>query len=73
MAQQLLSTACAPLIYKNRTFGVIYIDNRTEEGIFSDETGELLKGLADLMSDALVKSLELTLKVKAGAALRSRA
>ncbi len=62
IAQQLLSIACAPLIYKEQTFGVIYIDNRTEEGIFNKDTGTLLKGLADLMSDALVKSLERTLK-----------
>jgi transcriptional regulator with GAF, ATPase, and Fis domain len=60
--QKLLSVACAPLTHENKTFGVIYIDNRNKEAVFDSNTGKLLKGLADLISEALVKSLEYTLK-----------
>jgi len=62
MMQKLLSVACAPLKYGQKTFGVIYIDNRQKEAVFTERTGQLLKGLGDLMSEALMKSLENTLK-----------
>lgn len=60
--QKLLSVACAPLEYNQRPFGVIYIDNRKKEAVFSEDTGSLLKTLADLMSEALMKSLRNTIR-----------
>jgi transcriptional regulator with GAF, ATPase, and Fis domain len=62
MQQGLLSVACAPLQDQGRPFGVVYIDNRDLEALFNEKTGELLNGLAELMSEALRKSLESTLR-----------
>ncbi|MGH7454838.1 MAG: sigma 54-interacting transcriptional regulator, partial [bacterium] len=62
MQQGLLSVACAPLQDHGRPFGVVYIDNRDLEALFNEKTGELLNGLAALMSEALHKSLESTLR-----------
>jgi len=60
--QKLLSVACAPIREPHRVFGVVYIDNRDEQAVFDDNTGQLLQALADLMSAALKKSLENTLR-----------
>ncbi|MGH7490950.1 MAG: sigma 54-interacting transcriptional regulator [bacterium] len=60
--QGLLSVACAPLQDQGRPFGVVYIDNRDREALFSKKTGELLNDLAELMSEALHKSLKRSLR-----------
>ena len=62
MIQKLKSVACAPLIHKKRPFGVIYIDNRKKKAVFTKKNGELLRGLAELIAEALKNSLQTTLR-----------
>ncbi len=66
--QHVMSVVCAPIREKGsdknsgKVFGVIYIDNRSREGMFDAYTAGVLEGIADLISGALKKSLENTLK-----------
>ncbi len=62
MEQSILSVASAPLWYRDNIFGVIYIDNHKKEALFTEKTGQLLKGLAELMSEALFESLNHTIE-----------
>ena len=52
-----LSMVCVPLIYEEEIFGVLYIDNRNRLGVFTSETANLLKNLADLLVKPLRESL----------------
>lgn len=61
IVQNILSVACAPLWHGNAIFGVLYIDSREKESLFTEGNGDLLKGLADLIADALKESLQNTL------------
>jgi len=42
----LRSVLCVPIIQKNQVLGVIYVDNRFQYGIFSQEDLELLTSIA---------------------------
>lgn len=46
----LLSIACAPLKFKDETFGVIYIDNRSLASLFDESTSLLLDELSTIIS-----------------------
>jgi Nif-specific regulatory protein len=54
----LLSVICLPLIFKDRVFGVIYLDNRTVRGIFHEQTCAFVKEFSEFISLALYRSLE---------------
>jgi transcriptional regulator with GAF, ATPase, and Fis domain len=58
----ILSVACAPLRFAGHTFGVLYIDDRDEKAKFTEDTGILLQGIADLIAEALKISLDNTLE-----------
>ena len=55
---KILSVICLPLAQNNESFGVIYLDNRTVRGAFRQETYQLLKQFADLISLATYQALE---------------
>ncbi|MBC8181121.1 sigma 54-interacting transcriptional regulator [candidate division KSB1 bacterium] len=55
---KILSVICIPLIFKNKIFGVIYLDNRQVEGVFEKDTCEFIKEFADFISLAAYNALE---------------
>jgi Nif-specific regulatory protein len=57
---KILSVICLPLIFRNETFGVIYLDNRTVKGMFQQDTYVLVREFADMISLASYRSLEHT-------------
>jgi transcriptional regulator with GAF, ATPase, and Fis domain len=56
---KILSVICLPLIFKGRVFGVIYLDNRTIEGIFKKEICDFAMEFADFISLAAYNALAL--------------
>lgn len=56
--QHILSAVCAPLLDGDALFGLLYIDNRTEERRFSDETRLLLSDFAEMLSSLASELLE---------------
>jgi transcriptional regulator with GAF, ATPase, and Fis domain len=55
---KILSVICLPLIFDEKIFGVIYLDNRTALGRFTSETSELIKSFADFISLAAYHAME---------------
>jgi len=49
----LTSILCVPICSKNSTFGVIYLENRFQEGVFEDEDLRLVQLIADRAGQAL--------------------
>lgn len=55
---KILSVICLPLIFNEKIFGVIYLDNRTIQGRFTPETNEFVKSVADFISLAAYHTVE---------------
>jgi len=54
----ILSVICFPLCQGQKMFGVVYIDSRTVEGAFTQETCEFVESFADFISLAAYHALE---------------
>ena len=54
---QILSVICIPLCKQNELFGVIYLDNRTKAGAFTNELCQFLENFTDYISLAAFHSL----------------
>ncbi|MBI4617740.1 MAG: sigma 54-interacting transcriptional regulator [Planctomycetes bacterium] len=50
---QLRSVLCMPLLIRERMIGVVYIDNRYQEGLFEDEDVDILHSFADQAAIAI--------------------
>ena len=55
---KILSVICLPLIFNEKIFGVIYLDNRTVQGRFTNEINEFVKSFADFISLAAYHTME---------------
>ena len=55
---KILSVICLPLIYQEKIFGVVYLDNRTVTGVFKPETSNFVMAFADFISLAAYHALE---------------
>ncbi|MGH7595924.1 MAG: sigma-54-dependent Fis family transcriptional regulator [bacterium] len=55
---KILSVICLPLVHEDKTFGLVYLDNRTVEGAFEPETCDFAKNFADFISFAAYAALE---------------
>lgn len=55
---KILSVMCLPLDYQGRTFGVIYLDNRTIKGAFKAQTFAFVATFAEFISLAARHALE---------------
>jgi len=55
---KILSVIGLPLIYREKNFGVIYLDNRRVAGIFTPATFNFLEAFADFISIAAYHALE---------------
>jgi len=53
----LRSVMCAPLVYKTRLIGAIYLDNRFREGVFTDRELNLLTAFANQTAVAIENAL----------------
>ncbi len=54
----LLSVACQPIRHEGSTLGVVYLDNRSVDGMFGGETAELLSTFSDFISVAAHNALD---------------
>ncbi len=54
----ILSVICLPLIFNEKIFGVIYLDNRTVQGRFTNEINEFVESFADFISLAAYHTME---------------
>ncbi len=57
LGQNVLSVICAPLRDEHGVFGVLYIDNRNREALFTNATKELLRELASQLASPLRKRI----------------
>lgn len=55
---RLLSVICLPLMYDDKLFGVVYLDNRKFAGIFKPETFNFVEEFANFISLAAYQALE---------------
>ncbi|RQW02950.1 GAF domain-containing protein [candidate division KSB1 bacterium] len=55
---KILSVICLPLLLHEKLFGVLYLDNRTVEGIFEKSACDFATRFADFVSLAAFNSLE---------------
>ncbi|MCU0645582.1 MAG: sigma 54-interacting transcriptional regulator [bacterium] len=55
---KILSVICLPLQHDQKTFGVVYLDNRSVRGVFKPETCNFLKEFSDFISLAAFNALE---------------
>jgi len=62
----LRSVLCVPLVIKNHTIGVIYVDNRLQAGIFSPSDLELLNAIASNAAIAIENARLYQLAVEKG-------
>ena len=51
--QQINSAACVPLIYRDRTLGMLYLDSRLDREKFNNETMEFLRAFANQAAIAI--------------------
>jgi transcriptional regulator with GAF, ATPase, and Fis domain len=58
LGQNVLSVVCAPLRDEHGAFGVLYIDNRNREALFTEATKDLLEELASRLAAPLRKTIE---------------
>jgi len=54
----ILSVICQPIRDLGRTLGVVYLDNRSAEGVFTEETARLVESFSELVSLAARNALE---------------
>ncbi|HKH48738.1 MAG TPA: sigma 54-interacting transcriptional regulator [Thermoanaerobaculia bacterium] len=54
----ILSVICQPIRDLGRTLGVIYLDNRSAEGMFTEETARLVESFTELVSLAVRNAME---------------
>ena len=57
-AGEFLSVICQPIRDLGRTLGVIYLDNRSTEGVFTEETARLVESFSELVALAARNALE---------------
>ncbi|MCB0753872.1 MAG: sigma 54-interacting transcriptional regulator, partial [Ignavibacteriae bacterium] len=55
---KILSVICIPLIQQDKVFGIIYLDNRTIQGRFSQEINQIVVSFADFISLAAYHTME---------------
>jgi len=55
---KILSVICLPLVHKEQTFGVVYLDNRSVRGVFKPAIYDFLKDFSDFVSIAAYNTLE---------------
>jgi len=55
---RILSVICLPLLYEEQIFGVIYLDNRSIQGVFQQATFDFVKELGDFISLAAYQALQ---------------
>jgi len=58
MRLNILSVICLPLLHNNEIFGVVYLDNRTIDGVFSVQTCQFAESFSDFISLAAFQALE---------------
>ncbi|MGH7602087.1 MAG: sigma 54-interacting transcriptional regulator, partial [bacterium] len=58
LGQNVLSVVCAPMRDERGAFGVLYIDNRNREAIFTEATKDLLEELASRLAAPLRQTIE---------------
>lgn len=51
------SVLCVPITHRGESLGILYFDNHASAGMFSDEDLALVRGLADLLAEALAANL----------------
>jgi len=54
----ILSVICQPIREGGQTLGVVYLDNRTAQGVFTEETARLVASFSEFISLAARNSLE---------------
>ncbi len=54
----ILSVICQPIRDAGRVLGVVYLDNRSAEGVFTEETARLVASFSELVSLAVRNALE---------------
>jgi Nif-specific regulatory protein len=54
----ILSVICQPIRDGGRTLGVVYLDNRSAEGVFAEEAARLVASFSELISLAVRNALE---------------
>jgi Nif-specific regulatory protein len=54
----ILSVICQPIRDGGRTLGVVYLDNRSAEGVFTEETARLVASFSEFISLAARNALE---------------
>jgi transcriptional regulator with GAF, ATPase, and Fis domain len=54
----ILSVICQPIRDGGQTLGVVYLDNRSAEGVFTEETAELVASFSEFISLAARNALE---------------
>jgi len=54
----ILSVICQPIRDGGRTLGVVYLDNRSAEGVFTEETARLVASFSEFISLATRNALE---------------
>ena len=54
----ILSVICLPLCHRDEMFGIVYLDNRTVEGAFTQETCQFAESFTDFISLAAYRALE---------------
>ncbi len=54
----ILSVICQPIRDLGRTLGVVYLDNRSVEGVFTEDTARLVESFSELVSLAARNALE---------------
>ncbi|HJX28248.1 MAG TPA: sigma-54-dependent Fis family transcriptional regulator, partial [Thermoanaerobaculia bacterium] len=54
----ILSVICQPIKDGGKTLGVVYLDNRSAEGVFTEETARLVESFSELVSLATRNALD---------------
>lgn len=54
----ILSVICLPLCHEEKLFGVVYLDNRTVEGVFSEQTCHFIENFGEFISLAAYHALD---------------
>jgi len=54
----ILSVICQPIRHGGQTLGVVYLDNRSAEGVFTEETARLVESFSEFISLAARNALD---------------
>jgi Nif-specific regulatory protein len=54
----ILSVVCQPIRHGGQTLGVVYLDNRSAEGVFTEETARLVESFSEFISLAARNALD---------------